>query len=126
MNSAIVCVGSNVDAENSIKAATELLEKEQVLVASSVFVRTTPVGLSDQPDFTNGALKIETELDITELRAYLKSLEARLGRVRGGDKNGPRVIDLDLVVFGGAIVDDDFEKYDFVREAVIELQPDLA
>ena len=126
MNRAVIGVGSNIDAASNIEAARVLLSKEETLIACTEFKLTKPEGITEQPDFLNGAFLIETELDEARLRAYLKGLEARLGRVRGLKKDGPRVIDLDLVVFNGHVVDGDYHRYSFVKEAVLELLPELA
>jgi 2-amino-4-hydroxy-6-hydroxymethyldihydropteridine diphosphokinase len=64
-------------------------------------------------------------LDAKELKGYLEDVEKRLGRQKTENKNGPRTIDLDIIVFNGVIVNNDFYKYDFVKSAVLELLPDL-
>ena len=125
MNSAVISVGSNIDPEGNIKKARRLLSREQRLLSVSTLVRTSPVGLKDQPDFLNGAFLIETALGAEGLRAYLKDVEQRLGRKRTREPNAPRTIDLDLVVFNGVIIDDDYFRYEFVRRAVDELAPGL-
>jgi 2-amino-4-hydroxy-6-hydroxymethyldihydropteridine diphosphokinase len=60
-------------------------------------------------------------LDRPAFEAYLKDLEARLGRVRTENKFGPRTIDIDVVVWNGEIVNEDYYTRDFVRNAVDEL-----
>lgn len=125
LNKAIISVGSNIDPEANIEAAKTILSREQRILATSKFVRTKPCGLTGQADFINGALSIETALDIKTLAVYLKDVEARLGRGRLAAKDAPRTIDLDLVVFNGEIVGLDFGRYDFVRNAVLELLPEL-
>jgi 2-amino-4-hydroxy-6-hydroxymethyldihydropteridine diphosphokinase len=57
-----------------------------------------------------------------ELTRYLKKLEDRLGRDRTLPKFGPRVIDLDVIVWNSEIVDDDYYKRDFVKKTVDELK----
>jgi GTP cyclohydrolase I len=124
-NRVIIAVGSNIEPAAHIERAREMIAADHTLVAVSNFVRTTPQGFADQDDFLNGAICIETQLDIEALETYLKEIEARLGRVRTENKNGPRAIDLDIAVFNGDIVDDDFYRYDFVRKAVSELMPEI-
>ena len=65
------------------------------------------------------------ELNLKDLKDYLKNMEKILGRVRTENKNGPRTIDLDIVVFNNKIIDNDFYKYDFVRNSVLELTPNI-
>ena len=125
LNKAIIAVGSNIDPKTHIEQAREMIAAEHTLVAVSSFVRTTPQGFAEQGDFLNGAFCIETTLDIEGLEAYLKEVEAALGRVRTENTNGPRTIDLDITVFNGEIMDDDFYRYDFVRKAVTELMPEV-
>jgi GTP cyclohydrolase I len=124
-NKAIIAVGSNIEPKTHIERAREMIAAEHTLVAVSNLVRTTPQGLAEQADFLNGAFSIETGLDSERLEAYLKEVEATLGRVRTENKNGPRTIDLDITVFNGEIIDNDFYRYDFVRKAVTELMPEI-
>jgi len=77
--------------------------------------------MENQPDFLNGAALIETERSKDEFNFYLKNLEDRLGRDRSLPKFGPRTIDLDIVVWNGEVVDDDYNTRDFLRAAVAEL-----
>lgn len=125
MNRAVIAVGSNIDPLAHIARAEALLRQEQTLLAVSPFVRTRPRGFAEQADFVNGAFYIETALVPAALNDYLKDLETRLGRVRTANRNGPRTIDLDVIVLNGTIVDADFYRYDFVRQAVLELLPEL-
>ena len=115
MNIAAIGVGSNIEPRKHIALAKQALEREQIFMMESAFVATAPIGTAAQPDFLNGAFLIGTNLDQDALRDYLKKLEDRLGRVRGPDKFGPRTIDLDLVVWNGRIVNDDFYEREFVR-----------
>lgn len=107
----------------NICLAREMISREHRIDSESRMVRTAPEGYKDQPDFINGAFLIETALDENELEVYLKGVEGRLGRERGGHPCGPRTIDLDIVVFNGKVVGPDFDRYEFVRNAVLELCP---
>lgn len=82
---------------------------------------TTPVGYQQQPNFLNAALLVRTRLTMSDFRAYLKSVEDRLGRVRGPIKSGPRTMDLDIVAWNGELVDDGYLNQDYVRVPVDEL-----
>ena len=125
MNTAVVGVGSNINAVQNIARAKEALSREHRLDKESAFVKTSPIGFSDQPDFMNGAFLVSTELSIDGFKDYLHGLEDRLGRVRTKNKFGPRTIDLDIVVWNGKIVNDDFYERDFVRKAVLEVWPEI-
>jgi GTP cyclohydrolase I len=122
---AIIAVGSNIEPEHHIDQARDIIKSEHTLLETSTFIQTKARGFTDQDDFLNGAFAIETCLDIEPLKNYLREVEDRLGRVRTDNKNGPRTIDLDVTVFNGQIVDNDFYRYDFVRKAVTELMPEL-
>lgn len=72
-------------------------------IACSRFYRTKPWGFLYQPDFLNAVVAIETDLTAEALMLALQQLENRLGRARS-IKNGPRVIDCDLLLYGEAII----------------------
>ena len=124
-NRVVIGVGSNINAEQNIGLAREAIESAHDLVKSSAFVKTEPLGFKDQDEFTNGAFLIRTEMDRGELREWLKNLESKLGRVRTDNKNGPRIIDLDIVVWNDEIVDTEVSEREFLRQSIHELVPDL-
>ncbi len=66
--------------------------------------RSAAVGPHGQPDFANAAALLETPLDPAALRQQLRLIESNLGRVRTADKFAPRVIDLDLTLYGSRIL----------------------
>jgi|SRR5690554_3401672 2-amino-4-hydroxy-6-hydroxymethyldihydropteridine diphosphokinase len=118
---AIIGIGSNIDPEKNISSMIKILEKEVKVVKVSSLMKTKPIGIKNQPDFTNGAVKLKTPFDKQELTLLLKSIEDRLGRDRTVAKFGPRTIDLDLVVWDGEIVDEDYYTRDFLRKSVEEI-----
>ena len=118
---AIIGIGSNIDPEKNISSMIKILEKEVKVVKVSSLMKTKPIGIKNQPDFTNGAVKLKTPFDKQELTLQLKSIEDRLGRDRTVAKFGPRTIDLDLVVWDGEIVDEDYYTRDFLRKSVEEI-----
>ena len=124
-----VSVGSNIDPETNIEAARKLLKTSNPdnlrYVNSSPLTKTEPRGITDQPTFLNGAFLVETRLDAQALDRLLKGIEQDLGRQRTENRNGPRTIDLDIVVWDDKIVDEDFYTYDFVRSSVLEIIPEL-
>lgn len=121
MNLVILSVGSNIDPLKNIREAADVLIELNCLISVSGFSRTSPEGYTDQPDFLNGAFYIKTSLDHKQLRDKLKEIEVNLGRVHTQNKNGPRTIDLDIVVFNGKIIDPDYERYVFVKKSVDEI-----
>lgn len=126
MNRAVVSVGSNISPERNIAAALRLLSKQVRVLGAAPVCRTTPLGKLAQPDFLNGAWLVETTWDRDMLKEQLRRIEDTLGRIRGGDKWGPRTIDLDIVVWNGRIVDEDVYERPFLAEAVKTLLPELS
>jgi 2-amino-4-hydroxy-6-hydroxymethyldihydropteridine diphosphokinase len=121
MNRVIIGLGSNILPEENIGKALEELGNIITIVKTTVLLRTKPVGIIDQPDFLNGALLAETNLDKESLEVFLKSMEDRLGRDRTLPKFGPRTIDLDIIVWNGEILDKDYYTRDYLRELTDEL-----
>jgi len=121
MNSVVIGIGSNIDAESNIPKMLELLKQHFDVLKVSTMIKTKPIGIVNQPDFTNGAVKIKTELDQTQLTQFLKELEENMGRDKKGPKFGPRCIDLDIIVWNGKIVDDDYYSRDFLQKSVEEV-----
>lgn len=103
---AYVALGSNLSdpraqVERGFAALAAL--PHSTLQAHSHLYRTPPWGVLEQPDFINAAAWLTTALPARELLRALQTLEARAGRVRGV-RNGPRVLDLDLLVYGDAVI----------------------
>ena len=137
MTRAYVALGSNLgDREGTLRSALEALaaEPEIDVVAVSRFYDTEPVGYVDQPRFLNGAAAIETELPARELLERLLAVELRFGRSRDDvPSQGPRTIDLDLLLYGDAEIDEPglrvphprLHERRFVLEPLADLDPAL-
>ncbi|RJP57912.1 MAG: 2-amino-4-hydroxy-6-hydroxymethyldihydropteridine diphosphokinase [Candidatus Auribacter fodinae] len=125
MNCAVISVGSNIEPYINIEQARSLLGEQVTFIRQSALVQTKPLGFSEQPDFINGAFLIKTSMNQDDLTVVLKGIEKKLGRVKTADKNGPRTIDLDIVVWNGNIIDNDYYTRDFLRQSVRELLPSL-
>lgn len=121
MNVVIIGIGSNINAEANISNMLDLLKTKVEVIKVSRFIKTKPLGIRQQPDFTNGAAKIKSILNLQDLTRLLKSIEDEMGRDRSVPKYGPRSIDLDIVVWNGVIVDQDYYTRDFLRKVVDEL-----
>jgi 2-amino-4-hydroxy-6-hydroxymethyldihydropteridine diphosphokinase len=129
-------LGANLgDRERIVQAALDRLDSEDGIevVRVSSLRETDPVGYTDQPRFLNGVAELETELAPRELLERLLAVERDLGRVREGPRYGPRTIDLDLLLYGDAVVDEPglriphprMTERRFVLEPLAELEPDL-
>lgn len=122
-NIAAISVGSNIDPYENIAKAKALLADEHRILAESDFVKTSPVGILDQPDFVNGAWLIETQLVCKDLQAALKLIENKCGRKITANKFGPRTIDLDVAVWNDQVIDKDVHERDFLRQAIKQILP---
>ena len=122
---AIISIGSNIEPEKNVQTALRELEALFGNLTKSKFIYTKPLLYPDQADFLNGAVLLETELNIKELKSCLKKLENKQGRIRTANKNGPRTIDLDILLFDDNIADPDYYKRNFLQEFVRELKPDF-
>ena len=137
MTRAYVALGSNLgDREATLRAALEALAAEPGIdvVAVSRFYDTEPVGYVDQPRFLNGAAALETELPARELLERLLAVELRFGRSRDDvPSQGPRTLDLDLLLYGDAEIDEPglrvphprLHERRFVLEPLTDLDPAL-
>ncbi len=120
-NIAVIGIGSNIGASDNIPRMLEILRQKVEILKVSRMVQTKPVGIEDQPDYTNGAVKIATPFGKKELINLLKGIEDELGRDRTAPKYSPRTMDLDMVVWNGKIVDKDYFTRDFLRKSVQEV-----
>ncbi|HNQ81192.1 MAG TPA: 2-amino-4-hydroxy-6-hydroxymethyldihydropteridine diphosphokinase [Candidatus Aminicenantes bacterium] len=92
--------GNTGDRFANLEAAVRRLREEGVrIIGRSSIYRTEPVGLRNQPWFLNQALKVETRLSPEQLLKTAKAVEAGMGR-KPGRRNGPRPIDIDLLLAG--------------------------
>lgn len=102
----IIGIGTNIgDREKNLadaKAALELIPETELLRNSAVY-ETEPVGYADQNSFYNICVEIESALEPNEILGVCLGIEAGLGRVREF-KNGPRIIDLDVILSDGGSV----------------------
>ena len=121
MNTAVVGIGSNIHPYRNIALALDMLSEDHHMLRVSELVQTKPIGFTQQADFVNGACMIETTCSADDFTACLKAIENRLGRKRIANKNGPRTIDLDIVMWNGNIINDDYYSREFVRNAVTGL-----
>ena len=137
MTRAFVGLGSNLgERETTLRAAVGRLRglPQTEVRAVSSFRDTEPVGYVDQPRFLNGAVELETGLSARELMTALLELERAYGRDRSSSPaQGPRTLDLDLLLYGEATIDEPglevphprLHERRFVLEPLSELDPGL-
>jgi 2-amino-4-hydroxy-6-hydroxymethyldihydropteridine diphosphokinase len=126
-------IGSNLGDKknNCLKALDGLSERGVVITKRSSFYMTKPWGIEEQPDFVNMALEVETEIPPEELLDILKVIEKEMGR-RDGIRWGPRLIDLDILLYGDITVQSEslviphplLHKRDFVLLPLTEIAPE--
>jgi 2-amino-4-hydroxy-6-hydroxymethyldihydropteridine diphosphokinase len=120
---ACLLLGSNIQPERNLPQAVHLLQQDLAILQVSSVWETPAVG-STGPDFLNAALLAETSLDEKTLKdKILRPLETRLGRIRSADKNAPRTIDLDLIIFDGRLLDPTLWRYAHRAVPVAEVLP---
>jgi 2-amino-4-hydroxy-6-hydroxymethyldihydropteridine diphosphokinase len=96
-------LGSNVgDRRAELQAAVDALAQAGIKpLASSSTYDTDPVGeVLEQPSFLNACVRVETELEPLQLLDEVKRRERELGRDAGGERHGPRAIDIDVLLLG--------------------------
>jgi 2-amino-4-hydroxy-6-hydroxymethyldihydropteridine diphosphokinase len=135
---AAIGLGSNLnskfgDREANLQEAVRRIEALGEVRAVSSFYDTEPVGFLEQPRFLNEALVLETELEPVTLMRELLGVERAMGREReGAVEKGPRVIDLDLLLYGDVVMSTDeltvphpeMQARRFVLEPLAEIAPE--
>ena len=95
-------LGSNLEPQRHLAWALAELRRAFTVTGVSAVYLTAPVGDSDQPDFWNLAVAIDTDLEPTDVGRLLREIESGAGRERDPlRRNGPRTLDVDLVLVAG-------------------------
>ena len=134
MNTAHLLIGGNLGnrKENLLEAIALINEQCGSLTKSSSIYETEAWGKTDQPSFLNQALEISTSLNARQLMRKILKIEHEMGRIRE-EKLGPRIIDIDIILFGNEIHDLRFLKIPhpevqnrrFVLVPLAEIDPTL-
>ena len=136
MTRAYVGMGSNLgDRAATLAAALDALDAVPGISVAAVSraYESEPWGIADQPPFANAVVALDTELGAPELLRQLQRIEALAGRVAEGPRNGPRSLDLDLLLFGSETIDGETLRVphprlltrDFVVTPLLEIAPDV-
>ena len=105
---AYIGLGSNLDdPQHQIERAITNLGRIRGAseVVCSRLYRNPPIGPQDQPEFVNAVAALTCALPAANLLAELQAIERLQGRVRDGQRWGPRIIDLDLLLYGSQMID---------------------
>ena len=134
MNSTVyLSLGSNIgDRAENLNAAIDRLRSVGEIIQVSSFYETEPVEFAAQAWFLNCVIALDTEKTPQELLASILDIEQQMGR-RRAQKKGPRVIDIDILLFGNLIVDEPgltiphpaMHERRFVLEPLAEIAPDV-
>jgi 2-amino-4-hydroxy-6-hydroxymethyldihydropteridine diphosphokinase len=125
LHRAFLSLGSNIEAESNLPKAIELLREVGKVVAVSSVWESKSVGF-DGPNFLNACVLFFTPLQPVELKEkIIRPIEAKLGRIRGEEKNAPRPIDIDILLFDNHPLNTEFWDYAFVIVPLAELIPDF-
>jgi 2-amino-4-hydroxy-6-hydroxymethyldihydropteridine diphosphokinase len=135
VTAAYVGIGSNLEDPRAqvLRAFDELarLPDTRVTARSSLY-RTAPIGHAAQPDFINAVAALDTQLPAQSLLRELQAVEARHGRKRSFP-NAPRTLDLDLLLYGDARIDEPglrvphprMHERAFVLQPLLEIAPQV-
>lgn len=125
LHRACICLGSNIEPEANIQKAVVLLREVTNIEGISACYETQAIG-SDGPNFLNAAACLLTTLDPTAIKEkIIQPIEQQLGRIRLPDKNAPRTIDLDLIVYDYQVLDAELWRRVYLALPFSELVPDL-
>ena len=135
-HTAFISLGSNIGnkIENCRKGVDALIRCDSVtLKAQSPCYKTDPVDYLDQDWFINYVIKIETSIDPFELLNRLKSIQRNAGRINDAIRFGPRILDLDIILFGDVVINSEYltiphprmHKRRFVLKPVCDIDPEI-
>lgn len=118
MNQAFLLTGGNLgDKKQNLATARDLINEQLgIIIAASSLYETAAWGITDQPTYLNQALEISTTLNARQLIRRILKLEKQMGRERK-EKYGPRVIDIDILLFN-----DEKHNYRFLKLPHPEMQ----
>lgn len=125
LHHAYLSLGSNIEAEKNLPKAVQLLREVGQVISVSRVWESESIGF-DGPNFLNACVLFLTPLQPIELKEQvIRLIEAKLGRVRGAEKNAPRTIDIDIVLFDKQPLNTEFWEFAFVAVPLAELIPDF-
>lgn len=110
-------LGSNIgNRTEQIEHAIDLIQGTsgiRIMKCSSIY-KTEPIGYTDQPEFYNSVIQIQTSLQPNELLSVILNIEKKLDRIRT-IRWGPRTIDIDILMYGNQIVDEPHLKIPHIQ-----------
>lgn len=136
MHKVYIGAGSNLgDKLENIHQSMDVIERSGVgkIIARSAFYETEPVGYKAQDWFVNAVLKVKTDLTPLQLLGALKNIEYQAGRTNTSIRFGPRIIDLDILLFDQLVLNTPslvvphprMHKRRFVLKPLCDIDPDV-
>ena len=129
----LITGGNEGNPAGNLQLATSLIDKKagRIMKSSSLY-ETAAWGKTEQPNFLNQVLLIHTHLEPLDLLKSILAVENSMGRIRK-EKYGPRTIDIDILLYGDRILNDEelqiphprMQERRFVLEPLNEIAPDL-
>jgi len=135
MSEVFLGVGTNLgDREKNLSDVTAIIERSigDILLASSIY-ETEPWGFEAKDEFLNMVLKVSTGLGPSELLSRILGIEISMGRLRGEKQYSSRIIDIDILLYGDRIIDEEdlciphphLHERKFVLVPLCEIAPGL-
>lgn len=125
MYTVYLSLGANIEPVQNLKTALDRLQGAGKIMRISSIWQTSAVG-SPGPDFINFSVLYATVLDYEFLKNnILRKIEEGLGRIRTQNKNAPRTMDIDIIIWDGQVIDQDLWKKAFIALPTSELLPEL-
>lgn len=122
MNTAIVMLGANVNQEENLIKAKEMLSNFFEIIDESSILITSPIGKKYKTDFHNQAIKLISDDTAKEITSHFKQIESEMGRSPQTNQRGEVPIDIDLILWNGIQRRSDYDKYPFVKQCVDEIK----
>jgi len=124
-------LGSNIDAEANLQLGARELKRRFDVIDTSPVYRCRAVGFEGD-DFLNAAMSIQTDLGARQICEALEEIHDLAGRERGGDSYAPRTLDIDLLLYDDAVIDEppvlvprpDVLEYGFALGPLADIAPD--
>jgi 2-amino-4-hydroxy-6-hydroxymethyldihydropteridine diphosphokinase len=121
----LIALGSNIKPKENIPRAVNLLQQLTKVICTSSVWQSPAVG-SEGPDYLNAAVLIESSMQANEIKqSVLSRIETQLGRERTENKYADRPIDLDIILYGEQIIDQELWSMPHIAIPAAEIFPDL-
>lgn len=121
MNTAMVMLGSNLNAEENRDIAIEKLTLFFDITRVSSVLVTQPVGEKYKADFQNQAIKLLSADNLEDTKFIFKQIEKEMGRLPDSKLQGLIPIDIDLIFWNENLVSDDYIRFKFVKQCIDEI-----